>query len=72
MSRGATIFLVAAAAALAVFAAIFLPLQHGSVKPPGSPLFDLDPEGIRSIKITNGDNVFELKKSVDGWGIPAV
>lgn len=69
MSRGATIFLVAAALAVAVFAAIFIPLQRGEGKPAGSPLFDFDPEEIRVIKVTNGDKIFELKKTDDGWVI---
>ncbi|MEI6071872.1 MAG: DUF4340 domain-containing protein [Verrucomicrobiae bacterium] len=69
MSRGTTIFLVALALALAVFAAIFIPLHDVGGKPPGSPLFDFDPDELRSIKITNGDNVFELKKSAGGWTI---
>ncbi|MEI6034324.1 MAG: DUF4340 domain-containing protein [Verrucomicrobiae bacterium] len=67
MSRRATILLIAAAAALTVFAAIFLPLNRAGGKPVGSPLFELNPSEIRSIKITNGDNVFELKMSESGW-----
>ncbi len=69
MSRAATIFLVAAAVAAAVFAAIFIPLRHGADRPVGSPLFDFDPDAVRSIKITNGDKVFDLKKSENGWMI---
>lgn len=69
MSRAATIFLVAAAVAAAVFAAIFIPLRHGADRPVGSPLFDFDTDAVRSIKITNGDKVFELKKSENGWMI---
>jgi len=69
MSRGATIFLVATAVAVAIFSAIYLPLQGGSGKPAGSPLFEFDPGEVRVIKITNGDKTFELKKSEDGWMI---
>ena len=69
MSRGATIFLVVAAVALAVFAAIYGPLSRDAGKPVGGPLFSWDPGEVRVIKITNGEKVFELKKSEGGWVI---
>ncbi len=69
MSRWNTALLVVAAITAAVFAAIFIPLQRGGTLPSGSPLFHFDPDDVRYIKITNGEKIFELKKSVDGWMI---
>ena len=69
MSRAATIFLLAAALALAVFAAIYVPLSRDTGKAVGEPLFTFDPSEVRVIKITNGEKVFELKKSDEGWMI---
>lgn len=68
MSRSATILLLVAAVGSAVFAAIFIPLSRGG-RPAGSALFAFDPEEVRVIKITNGDKIFELKKSDAGWVI---
>ncbi len=69
MSRAATIFLLVAAVALAVFAVIYVPLSRDTGKAVGDPLFSFDPGQMRVIKITNGEKGFELKKSDDGWMI---
>lgn len=69
MSRGATIFLLLAAVAVVIFAAIFVPLKRNAGKPVGSPLFDFEPDDISLIKITNGDEAFELRRTEDGWFI---
>jgi len=68
MSRSATVFLLLVAVGIAVFAAIFIPLSRGG-RPSGAALFAFDPEEVRVIKITNGDKIFELKKSDEGWVI---
>lgn len=69
MSRGATVFLLLAAVAVVIFAAIFVPLRKNTGKPVGSALFDFDPDDISQIKITNGDEAFELRRTEDGWFI---
>lgn len=67
MSRKATIFLAVSALLLATFAAIFLSLSRSGGKSVGSALFDFQPEKIDLIKITNGDETMELRRTVDGW-----
>lgn len=69
MSRGWTIFLLVVALAVALFTAIYVPLTRDLRRPVGSPLFSSDPDEVRSIKITNGNRVIELKKSEGGWMI---
>ncbi|MFZ4778530.1 MAG: hypothetical protein ACOYM3_24430, partial [Terrimicrobiaceae bacterium] len=67
MSRAATIFLLVSAVIVAILVAVFVPLKNGGAKPVGSALFDFDPDDVSLIKITNGDDVFELRRTDDGW-----
>lgn len=67
MSRWATGFLLVAALAAAVCVIVFAPLKSRGGKPVGSPLFAFDPDDISLIKITNGDDVVEFRRTDDGW-----
>lgn len=67
MSRTATVLLLIAAIAVLVFTAVFVPLTKGVAKPVGAALFDFDPDDVSLIKITNGDDVFELRRTEGGW-----
>lgn len=67
MNRWATAFLLVAAVAVLVCAIIFAPSKMHSAKPVGAPLFDFDPDDISLIKITNGDDVIEFRRTEDGW-----
>lgn len=67
MNRWATAFLLVAAVAVVVCALVFIPLKAGGGKHVGSALFEFDPDDIGLIKITNGDEVVELRRTEDGW-----
>lgn len=67
MNRWATAFLLVAAVAVVVCALVFIPLKANGGKPVGAALFDFDPDDIGLIKITNGDEVVELRRTDDGW-----
>lgn len=67
MNRGATIFLLVAAAIVVACAVILIPMKFGGGKPVGSALFAFDPDDVSLIKITNGDEVIELRRTDDGW-----
>lgn len=69
MNRPATIFLVVAALVIGTLAVVFLPLGTGGGKAVGSALFDFDPDDISLVKITNGDDVLELRRTENGWFI---
>ena len=71
MSRGATVFLLAAAILLSalVGGSVLMRTLGAAAKPVGSALFAFDPDDIRSVKIQNGDASFELKKTDNGWQI---
>lgn len=69
MSRGATVFLVLAAL-LAVGAYVFLQRMASPNSPRvGDALFDFGSDDIRSIVITNGETVTEIRRTDDGWQI---
>ena len=67
MNRWATGFLIAAAVAVVVSVMIFAPSKTHRAKPVGSALFEFDPDDISLIKITNGDDVIEFRRTEDGW-----
>ncbi|MEI6492239.1 MAG: DUF4340 domain-containing protein [Verrucomicrobiota bacterium] len=67
MNRWATGFLIAAAVAVVVCVVIFAPSKTHRPKHVGSALFDFDPDDISLIKITNGDDVIEFRRTEDGW-----
>lgn len=67
MNRWATGFLLVAAVAAVVCAFVFGPLKARGGKSVGSALFDFDPDDISQIKITNGDDVIEFRRTEDGW-----
>lgn len=67
MSRWATVFLLLAATAVIVCVVIFIPLKAHGGKAVGSALFAFDPDDIGQIKITNGDEVIEFRRTDDGW-----
>ena len=69
MNRWATGFLLVAAVAAVVCAIVFVPLNARGGKAVGSALFDFDPDDISQIKITNGDDVVEFRRTEDGWYI---
>ncbi len=67
MSRAATVFLLISALIVGALVVVLVPLKSGAGKPVGSPLFDFDPDDINLIKVTNGEEVFELRRTEDGW-----
>lgn len=67
MSRWATVFLLLAAMAVIVCVLVFVPLKAHGGKAVGSALFAFDPDDIGQIKITNGNEVLELRRTDDGW-----
>jgi len=69
MNRWATGFLLVAAVAVVVLAAVFGPFKARGGKPVGSALFAFDPDDISQIKITNGDVVVEFRRTENGWYI---
>ena len=69
MNRWATVFLLAAAVAVVVCAVVFSPFKARGGKPVGSALFSFDPDDISQIKITNGDDALEFRRTEDGWYI---
>lgn len=71
MSRKATIALLGIALALMVFVAIYVPLRSGGQdsKAVGTALFNFDPDDVRGLKITKGDESFELKRGDFNWRI---
>jgi hypothetical protein len=70
MSRRATVFLAATALALAISVLIYTVLGSGAgVRTAGMALFSFDPEDILEVKVTDGEESFEIKKSDLGWQI---
>ncbi|MEI8313601.1 MAG: DUF4340 domain-containing protein [Verrucomicrobiota bacterium] len=67
MSRWATAFLLVAALAVVACVIVFAPLKSRGGKPVGAALFEFDPDDISLIKITNGDEVVEFRRTDDGW-----
>ena len=67
MNRWATVFLLLAAAGVIACALLFAPWKARGGKPVGASLFDFDPDDISQIKITNGDQVVEFRRTDDGW-----
>ena len=69
MNRWATGFLLVAAVAAVVCALVFAPFKGRGDKAVGAALFHFDPDDIGQIKITNGDDVIEFRRTEDGWYI---
>lgn len=67
MNRGATVFLVVAAV-LAVVAYVLLGRMTPSNQPRvGDALFDFGSDDIRSIVITSGEGITEIRRTDSGW-----
>lgn len=67
MSRASTIFLLLSALVVGILVAVLVPLKKSGGKPVGGALFEFDPDDINLIKITNGEEVFELRRTDEGW-----
>ncbi|MFA7344344.1 MAG: DUF4340 domain-containing protein [Terrimicrobiaceae bacterium] len=67
MNRWATAFLLLAAVAVIVCVIIFASPKGRGGKPVGAALFEFDPDDISLIKISNGDDAVEFRRTEDGW-----
>ncbi len=69
MNRRATIFLAILALGLGTFVILQSSLRQDPGKPPGSALFDFEPDAVRSVIVTNGDAKLDFWRTENGWQI---
>ncbi len=69
MRTGWTIFLWVVAIAIITFIAIYEPLTQSTRERrfQDGIVFQRDPAKVESIRVTTGDNVFEIRRKGDGW-----